>query len=546
MPVTTSTELDLARAAFDHRAWREAVVRFEGADSRGELTIDDLERVAIAIHMLGRRDDAVRFWERAHLAALQSGDVVRAAREALHIVMNFAERGEVAQLSGWYARARRLLDETKEDCIERGYLMVPAALRAREEGDLPTAMLLFDQIAAIADRFRDPEAIAMVCLGRGTTLIQMGEIGRGVELLDEAMVAVTAGEVSPINVGTVYCGSIEAFAAVLDLRRAQEWTDALSRWCESQPDAVPFRGRCLVFRSEMLQLHGRWEDAVEEVRRAHEWLMRPPIEPAVGESFYQQGELHRLQGELAAAEAAYVDGATWGRQPDPGLALLRLAQGDTAAAAASIRRALDESTPSTRFRLLEPFVEITLAVGDIDPAATAAAELVEAAGAEGSPQLLQAAAARADGVVRLARGDGRGALTSLRRAFGLWQALDAPYESARTRVAVARACRSLGDADTAAIELAAARDAFVALGARPDIERVETILGEPSAGPGGLSARELEVLGHLASGATNREIAARLGISDRTVDRHVSNIFTKLDVSSRAAATAFAYQHRLV
>jgi DNA-binding CsgD family transcriptional regulator len=543
--VTTSTELDLARDAFDRRAWSDAANRLAACDSVRELDIADLERLATAAHMLGRPDDAIRTWERAHHAALRSGDPVRAARHAFHIIMNFGQRGEFAQAGGWLARTARLLDEADADCVERSLLLIPIALRARDQADFPEALRLFDQVAAAAERFHDAEVLAMSCLGRGQTLIGMGQIERGISLLDEAMVAVTTGEVSPINVGIVYCGSIEAFQAVFELGRAQQWTTALNSWCESQPDAVPFRGRCLVFRSEILQLHGLWHDARDEVRRAYEWLSRPPIEPAVGEAHYQQAELHRLRGEFADAEADYRDGAKWGRRPDPGLALMRLAQGDPAAAAATIRRAIDEVDPFDRPRLLEPFVEIMLAAGDADAARAAADDLAALGKAGSQPMLLQAIAARADGLVRLASGDAKGALVALRRSWGIWQALDAPYESARVRVSVALACRELGDTDAATLELADARETFDRLGAKPDRERVDQLSRMAPPIPAGLSRRELEVLRLVATGRTNREIAEELGISERTIDRHVSNIFAKLDVSSRAAATAFAYEHRL-
>jgi DNA-binding NarL/FixJ family response regulator len=285
---------------------------------------------------------------------------------------------------------------------------------------------------------------------------------------------------------------------------------------------------------------------VDEVGRARDWLLLPPPKPAVGEAYYLQGELHRLRGEFDAAEAAYRDGATWGRRPDPGIAMIRLAQGNHRAAAASLRRALDEADPIARPRLLEPFVEVMLAAGDVEAAEAAARELATIGRQGAQPPLLRAIAARADGLVKLAKGDPKAALVALRSAWELWQTLDAPYESARARVAIALACQALGDADGAAIELAAARKAFDELGALPDRDRADALAGSSTPAPGGLSPRELEVLRLVASGGSNRDIAANLGISERTVDRHVSNIFTKLDVSSRTAATAFAYEHRLV
>ena len=299
-------------------------------------------------HMVGKRVDASQTWERAHAAALRAGDVRRAVRSAFQLIQNLAQRGELAQAGGWIARVTRLLDQLPDDCPERAIPLVPAALQARDSGDYDTALRLFEQVAATAARFNEPELSAMSRLGLGQALVDVGEIDRGVALLDEALVAVTAGDVSPINAGTVYCGSIEAFQQAFDFQRAQEWTTALDRWFARQPDAVPFRGRCLVFRAEILQFHGHWADAVEEVGRAHEWLLGPPIEPAIGEAYYHRAELHRLRGEFAEAVTDYREASTWGRQPDPGMAMLRLAQGDGAAAAAAIHRALDEADQTQR------------------------------------------------------------------------------------------------------------------------------------------------------------------------------------------------------
>jgi DNA-binding CsgD family transcriptional regulator len=546
MAVSGGDPLERGRRAFAAQAWADAYGSLESADDAEPLGAEDLELLATAAHLLGRTDDATRAWERAHQAAVRDGDLARAVRDAFHLVMGFGQRGEFAQAGGWFARASGLVEQIGSDRVERGYLLFPQALLALDSGDASGAFAFFDEAAAIAARFNDPELSTLGRLGRGQTLIAMGETARGVALLDEAMVAVTAGEVSPINAGIVYCAAIEAFQAIFDLRRAQEWTTALSRWCDDQPDLVPFRGRCLVYRAELMQFHGLWQDAVAEAGRAADWLSRPPPEPAIGEAHYQQAELHRLRGEDEEAEQDYRAASQWGRRPDPGLALLRLAQGDTDAAAASIRRAVDEADEFSRPRLLEPYVEIMLAARDV-AAARAAADDLAALADRFDATLPRAIASRAAGSVQLAEGDARGALVTLRRAWELWLDLEAPYESARVRVQIAMACRAVGDSDTAELELAAARTVFGDLGAVRDVARVDELVTRAAAVKGsGLSRREIEVLRLLANGRTNREIATELGISERTVDRHVSNIFAKLDVSTRSAATAYAYEHRLV
>lgn len=545
--MNTEDGIEQAREAFGRQAWAAAFAGLSDADHDAPLELGDLELLAISAHMLGRVNERAAALERAHHEAVRAGDLAAAVRCAFWLGFGLIDQGEMALGGGWLARAGRLLEEGGQDLVEQGYLLVPLAFRSLGEGDAAGAFEKFDRIAALARRFGDPDLMTLSRLGRGQSLVGMGQVDRGVAFMDEAMVAVSAGEVSPLVVGIVYCAAIEAFQGLFDLRRAQEWTAALTRWCDSQPDLVPYRGRCLVYRTELMVFHGSWEDAAEEARRARDWLAGPPPEPAVGEALYQQAELHRLRGAFGEAEAAYREAATWGRRPEPGLALLRLAQGRLDAAGAAIRRALDENQdPVARPRLLGPQVEIALAQGDIEAGRVAAEELSVIADNAGAP-LLHAMAARAYGATRLAEGDAKSALIALRRAWVAWNAVDAPYEGARTRVLIALACRQIGDEDAAGMELDAARSAFAALGAAPDLAALDRLAARAGPAPaGGLSARELEILHGLAAGKSNRAIADELGISERTVDRHVSNIFAKLDVSSRAAATAYAYEHDMV
>ena len=459
--------------------------------------------------------------------------------------MSLLDRGEMARGGGWLARAQRVLDETQEDCVEQGYALLPGALQSMDQGDLSTAHDLFDQAGRIGERFEDPDLMTLSRLGRGQTLILLGEIVEGVSWLDEAMVAVTAREVSPIVVGIVYCAVIDACHQIFDLRRAQEWTAALSHWCDAQPDLVPFRGECLVHRAEIMQLHGAWRDAAAEVQRACELVTGQPA--VAGSAFYQRAELHRLRGEFAEAEEGYRQATERGRSPQPGLAQLRLAQGQIEGAAAAIRLAVDEAEGRlSRAGLLPAFVEIVLAANDIQAARATADELSDIASELDAP-LLNARSAYASGAVFLAEGDARAALEALRRARRAWQEFEAPYEAARARVLIGLACRELGDEDTGAMELDAARRALQKLGAAPDLARVGALSkGAVPKATGGLTTREIEVLRLVATGKTNRAIADELVISEKTVARHVSNIFTKLGLSSRSAATAHAYEHGLV
>ncbi|MGH3132221.1 MAG: LuxR C-terminal-related transcriptional regulator [Gaiellaceae bacterium] len=516
------------------------------ADQAAPLRAEDVEFLATSAYMLGGDDEWLSLLERAHQLYVDAGETLRAIRCAFWIGMNLALRGKMGPAGGWLGRAQRLLGSEEHDSVERGYLLLPDSFQREAAGDWEAAAAALTEAAEIGRRFGDKDLVALAAHEHGHVLIRQGHVREGVGLQDEAMVAVIAGELSPIVTGIVYCGVILACQEAYEVRRAGEWTAALSRWTEEQPDLVAFTGRCLVHRAEIMQLQGAWRAALEEAKRA---VLRfaETNNPAVGVALYRQGELHRLQGELAAAEEAYRDASRHGWEPQPGLALLRLAQGRREAATSAIRRVAEETTePLKRAALLPGYVEIMLAVGEIEEASTACRELEEIAASYESG-MLGAMVAYAKGAVELAGGDARAALVSLRDAAHAWQGLEAPYEAARTRVLVGLACRSLGDEDAAALELDAARHVFEELGAVPDIARVRSLVA-----PGGvrdrhgLTPRELEVLRLVAAGNSNREIASALVISEHTVARHVQNIFAKLDVSSRTAAGAFAFEHDLV
>jgi ATP/maltotriose-dependent transcriptional regulator MalT len=414
-------------------------------------------------------------------------------------------------------------------------------------GDYEAAAALAADAAEIGGRFRDADLFALAVQSQGILFVKLGRVAEGLGLMDEAMVAVTGGELSPIVSGMVYCGVIVGCQNAYELRRAREWTAALTQWCEKQPDMVSFTGTCMVHRAEIMQLQGSWRDALEEARRAGERCTQAMNQVAAAQARHRQGEVHRLRGEFAAAEQAYRDASHGGWEPQPGLALLRLAQGDTGAAAAAIRRVLGESVDRPkRAGLLPAYVEIMLAVGDLEEARAACHEL-EAFSKDYESDMLRGIVAYARGAVELAAGEAQASLVALRHAWQVWQELEAPYEAARTRVLVGLACRAVGDDDTASLELEAARGVFADLGASADLARVD-LLGRRKGptDPHGLTPRELQVLRLVAAGETNRAIASELVLSERTIDRHVSNIFAKLRVSSRAAATAYAYEHGLL
>lgn len=536
--------LNAARAAFDRNSWREAYDGFARADGDRLLTLNDLEKFALAAYLVGDDASARDAWTRAHHESLRLDDPPRAARTALKLAAGLVFRGEMAPAMGWIGRAARVLDDASTDSAERAGVLTMSALPVMYGGDPAGAEASFLEAVEIARRHRANEPLTMALLGLGQSRIMQGHVSEGFALLDEAMVAVTSGEVSPLYVGICYCAVIDACHSAFDLRRAREWTVALTHWCDAQPDLVPYRGNCLVHRCEIMRLQGAWPEALDAAEKARASLSEPKAWPALGAACYQLGELHRLRGDFDEAEDAYRNGAEHGHRPEPGLALLHLAQGRVDAAAAAIRIALDQSPePSERTGVLAALVEISLAADDVRSAREAADELEGMARTVDTPYL-HAVASLAAGAVLLAEGDPSSALTRLRESATAWRDLEAPYEVAQTQALAAQACRALGDENTAAMELAVARATYERLGALPDLRR----LADPAdATPHGrLTPRELEVLALVASGMTNRGIAEKLVLSERTVHRHVSNIFTKLGVASRSGATAYAYEHGLV
>jgi DNA-binding NarL/FixJ family response regulator len=545
--VERQEELERGREASRRRAWADAYRSLALADHWTPLGPEDLELLARAAYLRALDDACLQALERAHRAYLDSGDPAGAARCAFWLGFRLVALGEAGRATGWLARARRALERVGRECVEHGYLLLPLALQQLATGDPGEAAATAVRAAEIGERFGEADLAAYGRHLQGRALLELGRVDEGLALLDEAMVAVVAGELSPLVTGLIYCSVIAGCRQIYELRRAHEWTAALTRWCEAQPDLVTYTGSCLVHRAENLLLRGAWPDAIAEARRATALADQGADRDAAAGAFYLQGEGSRLLGRFEEADDAYRRASLAGAEPHPGLALLRLWQGRTDVAAGAIRRVLGE-TPgrAERATLLSAATEILLAAGDGDGAGEACRELEEIAD-QRHALMLTAMAAHARGAVALAGGDPRAALEALRRAERAWRELEAPYEVARVCVSVALACRALGDADSASLELEAARTVFDRLGAAPDLARVDALLPPaPARHAGGLTPRELQVLRLVAAGKTNRAIAAELLLSEKTVERHVSSILTKLDVSSRAGATAYAYTHRLV
>lgn len=529
----------------DWAAVRETLAR---RDAEHGLSADELWRYGLAAYLTGHDATFEAALERAHHLHRDAGALPAASRCAFWLGFHLADRGEHARASGWLGRAGRLLETSGGDHVEHGYLELAAAMRRFASGDAGGAYDAAERALRIAQRFDDADLLALAVHVQGRALIAQQRVAEGLRLLDEAMLAVSTDRLAPHVTGLIYCSVIGACRSVFALGRAREWTAALADWCDGQPDMIAYTGECRVYRAELMRFHGSWADALHETHSALE-RTAGRAGPARGLALYERGELHRLTGSFAAAEEAFAEARRAGREPQPGLALLRLMQGDIAAAAAAIRRALAETAdPLRRGRLLPAHVEIMLEADAVDEARTSCDELHGLAGSCESPVLL-ALAARARGATLLADGSAAAALPQLRHAHRLWTELGAPYERARTAVLLALGCRAAGDDEAAAAEFDAARSVFVELGARPDIARLDRFRDRtrtPRSTPHGLTRRELDVLRLVATGRTNRAIADELFISERTVARHVSNIFAKLGLASRAAATAYAYEHRLL
>lgn len=535
-----------AREAYAQSAWDDAFGLFSEADGVAGLEPDDMQSLAMSAALTARDDAMLAACERMHQMHLEAGRSEEAARAAFWVGFRLFSLGETGRAGAWIQRAQRLLAGLQRQCVVDGYLMLPEIYQRHMQGDFGSAAAQAEIAAAIGERFGDPDLAAFSRNLHGKALIHSGRVREGLVLLDEAMLAAANDELMPIFTGLVYCSTIAACCQIYAMDRAREWTEALAAWCEARPQLAIFNGICMVHRAEIMQINGEWPRAIAEARNAQRRLEAPADSKTAAAACYQEGEIQRLRGEFAAAEDSYRKASRLGQEPQPGLALLRLAQGRTEQAAAAIRQVTGAtSNPLDLARLLPGFVEIMLAADAREEAAEGCRRLDAIANQFGT-ELLAAMAAHARGSLDLAAGDAQAALAPLRSAFSVWHKAGAPYICARIRVLIADACRVLGDDDGAALELDAARAVFEELGAAPDLSALPGNAKMRAGSSGGLTHREVEVLRLVADGKTNRVIARELQLSAKTVDRHLENIFNKLDVSSRAAATACAYRQRLL
>jgi DNA-binding CsgD family transcriptional regulator len=537
-------DLHRAREAYERREWVAAYRALSDLDER-ELKPDDFMALATTAYLLGRRNDCVQALQRAYQAYLELGDTLGAVRAACALTMALWMGGEVAVGGGWQARAERLLEEVPDDPVERGYLYDVNLIGHVIRGEFAEAFATAPMITAYGRRYGDPDLLAVGVHAEGRLMVYAGRVAEGLHRMDEAMVGVMGGEVSPIAAGRIYCSTVEACQEVSDLGRASEWTHALATWCDDQPGLVAFTGQCAVHRAQLMRFHGAYRDALDELAGAVERYTVVGGDPALGLAHAERGDVLRLLGEFAAAQDAYYAAVRFGNQAQPGRALLWLAQGRAEPAAAAVHRALGEvGDPVHRSRLLPGAIEVLIHAGADDEAAALAEELAGIAESFGCAAL-RAAADGAAARVALARADADAALLAARRAISAWAGLSAVYERARCRLLGGQALRLLGEEESAEAEITEARRTFAELGAKPAEREAAALLGGEKA-PGGLSPREVEVLRLVAAGNSNPQIATALVLSEKTVARHLSNIFTKLGVGSRTAAAAFAYEHRLV
>ncbi|MGH3646906.1 MAG: LuxR C-terminal-related transcriptional regulator [Micromonosporaceae bacterium] len=524
--------------------WRQAYEDLAGR-KLDSLTLDELARLADAAFWVGRPRECVPARRRLYAAYRDTGDTARAAMTGWQLFNDHFDLDETAAAHGWLKRAERHAQQLP-DSAEQGYVALGCAEWARYRGEQDAALEHARRAIEIGERTQDRDLEAHARAVGGRMLAACGDVSEGVELLDEAMLSAVGGELSPFTTGWVYCVLLHVCSELGDVRRATEWTDLAMRWSGHLREGGYFPGLCRLHRCEITSLRGGWAIAEAEALRAAQELAAFGGY-LVAEGHYLVGEIRRLKGDLVGALDAFQRAHELGKDPQPGMALLRLAQGDARGASSALRVALT-SAPSgfvARARLLAAQVAAELRLGNVAAARESVDQLAAVAAETGTP-LLRAMSATSRGAVLLAENQVEQALPILRDACAIWRELSFPYEAAQTRMLLGDAIQRAGDEATARMEFEAARTAFQQLGATADAARAHAVLAGDAAPPGRLTEREVEVLRLVARGRSNRQIATELFISEHTVARHLSNIFRKIDVTSRAAATAYAFEHELV
>jgi DNA-binding CsgD family transcriptional regulator len=541
MPQTPSRTVQAARDAYENGAWADATELFLRADAGCELEIDDLDALVWAAAVSAQDRVMLATLERVYAHHSANGDHEECARAAFWSGLRNMLIGEVGLGSGWLQRAAKHVEQTPPDCVQRGYLLLPQVYMHRGKGAYERAIEVADKAIAFGEHADEPDLIALAGSIKGGILFRLGRIDEGYVPIDEAMLLANSRRLSPVVCGVVYCEVVASCCRVLEMVRAREWTAILNDWCRRNPQARAFNGVCLVHRAEVLQFEGNWNEAFAEAERAGHELQGTTEQTAIATAAYRRGEILRLRGSSRLSEAEYRQAGEIGIDPQPGLALLRLAQGRHDEAAAMISRALETAADMPRKTALLPAgIEIFIACGDLDTTEKLCAEMTKIAELFGT-EILARVAEQGCGSLAMARGEYADAVAGMSRARRYWSEFGAPYLVARLGVDIAQCCAKLGDVQSADMEFDAAEKLFRKVGAEPDLARIRKIrTGIKSPGADNLTARELEVLALMAHGGTNREIAGELGLSPKTVNRHVENIFDKFGVSSRAAAVAKA------
>jgi ATP/maltotriose-dependent transcriptional regulator MalT len=543
--IMNSSDTHHQRGPFQEESWSDIYKSLKNQE--GALNDKDLRKFALAAYLIGKDRKSIDILNHLHHQYLEKKEIKHAIRSAFWIGFLLMFKGERARGSGWFSRAHRLIDEHEYEGSENELLLIPTGLGELGAGNAEKAYNIFKKAHEAGTGYNDPDLSILSLLGLGQALIQKGEISPGTSLLDESMVMIEIADISPLVIGIVYCAVIETCQLIFDIGRAQEWTKVLSQWCESQPDLVPFRGQCLIRRSQIRHLHGEWPEALDEMHRACQLLSKPPGEPAAGEANYQLAEIFRLKGDLKHAELLFREAHKWGRNPQPGMALLRLMQNEKEKALQNIQTSLNETkNPLHRIKLLPAYIEILLAHEKLEDTRRVVNELTIAA-EKYDAIYLSATVAYCQGCLLLKEGDTTKAINSFQQSLNLYKKINAPYEIAYARFQLGIAYRDKGDHDSSELEFATAQWIFQELKATPDLKKVEAYIDKKKESKRhGLTLRELQVLQLVGEGSTNKICSNKLFISERTVERHLSNIFNKLEVNSRTEAIAFAFKHRML